>query len=167
MRRAVWCRSRASRPPLEFWFEYIPLLRGARRRRCLIDLCLLDFFLYLGGAAATGVARFPVSVTVLGLVGRPPDAGRFSDDRARWLSCRSLGVGGVVRGVFSGNAHECASVLQMLAHPTLRLERVGFVLAAGAVSSASNVFIAAQRAPASACLAEPYRRRAAVGAEHS
>ncbi len=106
MRRAVWYRSRASRPrhASSSENEYIPLLRGARRRRCLIDLCLLDFFLYLGGAAATGVARFPVSVTVLGLVGRPPDAGRFSDDRARWLSCRSLGVGGVVRGVFSGNA---------------------------------------------------------------
>jgi hypothetical protein len=106
MRRAVWYRSRASRPrhASSSENEYIPLLRGARRRRCLIDLCLLDFFLYLGGAAATGVARFPVSVTMLGLVGRPPDAGRFSDDRARWLSCRSLGVGGVVRGVFSGNA---------------------------------------------------------------
>ena len=73
MRRAVWYRSRASRPrhASSSENEYIPLLRGARRRRCLIDLCLLDFFLYLGGAAATGVARFPVSVTVLGLVGRP------------------------------------------------------------------------------------------------
>ena len=74
MRRAVWYRSRASRPrhASSSENEYIPLLRGARRRRCLIDLCLLDFFLYLGGAAATGVARFPVSVTVLGLVGRVP-----------------------------------------------------------------------------------------------
>ena len=74
MRRAVWYRSRASRPrhASSSENEYIPLLRGARRRRGLIDLCLLDFFLYLGGAAATGVARFPVSVTVLGLVGRPP-----------------------------------------------------------------------------------------------
>ena len=70
MRRAVWYRSRASRPrhASSSENEYIPLLRGARRRRCLIDLCLLDFFLYLGGAAATGVARFPVSVTVLGRV---------------------------------------------------------------------------------------------------
>ena len=77
MRRAVWYRSRASRPrhASSSENEYIPLLRGARRRRCLIDLCLLDFFLYLGGAAATGVARFPVSVTVLGLVGRVPGGG--------------------------------------------------------------------------------------------
>ena len=133
MRRAVWYRSRASRPrhASSSENEYIPLLRGARRRRCLIDLCLLDFFLYLGGAAATGVARFPVSVTVLGLVGRPPDAGRFSDDRARWLSCRSLGVGGVVRGVFSGNAPMAsliASVLQMLAQNSAARERVGLCL---------------------------------------
>ena len=133
MRRAVWYRSRASRPrhASSSENEYIPLLRGARRRRCLIDLCLLDFFLYLGGAAATGVARFPVSVTMLGLVGRPPDAGRFSDDRARWLSCRSLGVGGVVRGVFSGNAPMAsliASVLQMLAQNSAARERVGLCL---------------------------------------
>ena len=67
-----------------------------------------------------------------------------------------------VRGVFSGNARTAsllASVLQMLAQNSAARERVGFVLAAGAVRVLLvTSFIAAQRAPASACLAEPYRR---------
>ena len=68
MRRAVSCRSRASRPRRESWFEYIPLLRGARTRRGLIDSACLNFF----GGRGDGVARFSVSATVLVLVGRPP-----------------------------------------------------------------------------------------------